>query len=194
MGCCLITLIFCVTETDLIDKLLAKDENAFGVLIKQHQKQIYKVCMGFLHDKQEAEDITQDVFLEGFKSIHYFKQTSSLSTWLYRIAVNKSLNHLKRQKVKQLYVTLQGLVGITHTQANSHEILELKEQKSELAKAIATLPENQRIAFTLAKYDELSYEEIAEIMSVSLSSVESLLFRAKANLKKRLQKYYENYF
>lgn len=184
-----------MNEPELIDKLLVKDENAFGVLINRHQKHIYKVCIGFLHDKEEAEDVTQEVFLEVFKSIHYFKQTSSLSTWLYRIAVNKCLNNLKRQKVKRLYLNFQELIGVKNsTTSNSHEMLEQKEQKTELTKAIDNLPENQRIAFTLAKYDELSYEEIAAIMGVSVSSVESLMFRAKTNLKKKLQKYYKNYF
>jgi len=184
-----------VTETTLINKLIEKDDQAFRILIDRHQNHIYKVCMGFLHDKEEAEDITQDVFLEVFKSIQIFKQNSSLSTWLYRIAVNKSLNHLKRQKVKQIYLNFQEIIGIkTNAYNNSQNILEQKEQKSHLTKALDSLPENQRIAFTLAKYDELSYEEIASIMNVSLSSVESLIFRARTNLKKKLLKYYQEYF
>ena len=192
---CLIVLLFRVNESDLINKLIEKDENAFRILIDGHQKHVYKVCIGFLHDKEEAEDLTQEVFLEVFKSIPYFKQTSSLSTWLYRIAVNKSLNTLKKQKVRRLYLNLQQVIGIRNsTYSNSQEILEQKEQKSELIKALGNLPENQKIAFTLAKYDDLSYEEIATIMNISLSSVESLLFRAKGNLKKKLLKYYQENF
>ena len=184
-----------MNETELIHKLIEKEEDAFRVLIDAHQKHIYKVCMGFLHDREEAEDITQEVFLEVCQSISYFKQTSSLSTWLYRIAVNKSLNHVKRQKVKRLYINFQEAIGIKNTvYTNSHVMLEQKEQKTQLAKALDSLPENQRIAFTLAKYDDLSYEEIAAVMNISLSSVESLIFRAKANLKKKLLKYYQEYF
>ncbi len=177
-------------EAQVIEKLITKDEEAFRWLVNGQQERIFKVCLGFMHNKEEAEDITQEVFIEVMTAIHSFKGQSTLSTWLYRVAVNKCLNRLQRIKTRQFFMSLQKAVGWTK-ESTSHpgNQLEQKEKAAMLFKAIAQLPNNQRIAYTLAKYDDLSYKEIAEIMNLSISSVESLLFRAKANLQKKLIRY-----
>lgn len=180
-----------MNEKEQIEKLIAGDEKAFRDLIDENKQRIFKVCIGFLHGKEDAEDITQEVFIEVFRSIKKFGGNSSLSTWVYRIAVNKSLNVLQKRKSNGFLTTIQNALGLKQAVAvsNPHKELISKERNSFLNKAIDALPENQRIAFTLAKYDDLSYNEIAGIMNTSVSSVESLMHRAKTNLQKSLAAY-----
>jgi RNA polymerase sigma-70 factor (ECF subfamily) len=179
-------------EQDLITQLLDRKEEAYRYCLDKHQDHIYKVCVGFLHSKEDAEDICQDVFIELFSSISSYRGGASLSTWLYRIAVNKSLNFLKKKKRSLLYEKWLGGIGSASSRKKApDDQLENKELAGMLFKAIEALPENQKIAYTLVTYDDLSYEEIAKVMNVSLSSVESLLFRARNNLKKSLLRYYE---
>jgi len=146
----------------------------------------------------DAEDLAQEVFMEVFQSLSGFRSESKLSTWLYRIAVNKSLNFVKKQKRNGLLQSIEGFFsgvkGSTssnlevedESNASPEETVINKEKRKILKSAINSLPQNQRIAFILSKYQDLSYKEIAEVMDISLSSVESLLFRAKANLQKKL--------
>jgi len=124
-------------ETTLIPKLKAGDHQAFRMLVEAYQEQVLNTCYGFVHNKEEAEDLTQEVFVEVFRSIEKF-----------------------RGDAKQ--------------------------------KMLEKIPENQRIAFTLHKYEGLSYKEVAEIMGLSLPAIESLMHRGKTNLKKKLSVYYKN--
>jgi len=185
---------FGMNEAEFVQKLIENDQDSFRLLVDKHHQHIFKVCLGFLHSKEDAEDITQEVFIEVFKSVKNFKQEAVLSTWLYRIAVNKSLNSLQKRKTKKVFTDLQQTIGLRTVFSdfsNPHKKLETKENASVLFKAITSLPENQRIAYTLAKYNDLSYNEIATIMNVSMSSVESLMHRAKKNLQKKLITYYD---
>jgi RNA polymerase sigma-70 factor, ECF subfamily len=174
-------------EKELIEKLCAGSENAFRYLLDQHQQRIFRACLGFLHNKEDAEDVTQEVFVQVYKSIGNFKGDSALSSWLYRIAVNKSLNFIKEKNSNGFFGTIKDALGISGA-STPHSELEKKETENLLLKAIENLPEKQRIAFTLAKYEHLSYKDVAEIMQTSVSSVESLLFRAKNNLLQSLKK------
>lgn len=182
-------------EEELIAKLLLREESAYVHCITTYQDKIFKLCLGFLHSREDAEDICQEVFIELFRSIENFRGNSSVVTWLYRVAVNKSLNHQKKIKRQRIFAKMLGAFGPADGGKESPDKkIEQKEVSGALLRALDKLPENQRIAYTLAKYDDLSYEEIAVVMSLSLSSVESLMFRAKDNLKKSLLNYYENNF
>jgi RNA polymerase sigma-70 factor, ECF subfamily len=185
---------------ELIEKLKSGDDEAFRYIVEKYQKLVLNCSYKFLRNQESAEDLTQEVFLEVFESIHSFRAESQLSTWIYRIAVTKSLNHLKSLKRKKrlaLVVSLfsgadsEDRLAAPDTQSPERE-LENQERAQILNDALEKLPENQRIAFTLSKYKEMSYEEISLIMGTSISSVESLLHRAKANLQKNLYHYYKN--
>ena len=182
-----------MNETELIQKLIEKDETAFRYLIDQEQLKVFRLCVGFLHNKEDAEDIAQEVFIEVFRSADKFRGESKLSTWLYRIAVNKCLTELQKRKTKNIFTSVQSIFGLIEplNKQEPHRQLEQKEQMHVITKAIDNLPENQKIAYTLAKYDDLSYQQIAEVMNISLPSVESLMFRAKNNLQKKLINYYK---
>ncbi|HEY4787081.1 MAG TPA: sigma-70 family RNA polymerase sigma factor [Bacteroidales bacterium] len=190
-----------MTDEELTLRLIAKDNLAFRELVQKYQSMVYKACYNLLNQSQDAEDIAQEVFIEVFESISQFRQQSKLSTWLYRITINKSLNHLRKNKWKNLVNSIeQFFVGdknanleIEDKSANdSPYSIDYLERGKVLQTAIDSLPENQKIAFTLNKFDELSYQEITEIMDLSLASVESLIHRAKINLQKKLIDYYKN--
>lgn len=175
--------------------VIHNDHRAFSDLMEKYQKMVVSTCRGFVMSYADAEDIAQDVFVELYQSLPAFRNESKLSTWIYRISVNKSLNFVKRKKRESLLNNLSfwGRESKTENPVHTDSIMGAADQnmmytetKKILKDAIGKLPENQRVALILSKYQELSYKEIAEVMNVSVSSVESLLFRAKTNLRKYL--------
>jgi RNA polymerase sigma-70 factor (ECF subfamily) len=187
-------------DQHLIALIINKDQQAFKTLVELYSNRVYNTILGFVQHNEDAEDLAQEVFIEVYQSIHKFKGESKLYTWIYRIAVTKSLDHLKSKKRKKRFAFLQSIFGNEGTELITDKphfdhpgvLLENKEHAKVLFYAISKLPENQQTAFTLSKVESLSYQEIAEVMQLSISSVESLLFRAKQNLQKLLKDYYEN--
>lgn len=185
-----------MSEKEIIDGLLRNDKTAIRSLVNEHQKKVIKTAFYFVGNMEDAEDLSQEVFMEVLKSIKKYRSGSSLSTWIYRITVNKSLDHLRKQKTRGFIQRLGSFAGFSHT---SHEPVitdpdhDIKERRRILESAINSLPENQRIAFVLNKYEELPYKEIAEVMNVSLSAVESHIHRAKMNLQKKLVNHFSEY-
>lgn len=162
--------------------------------VMKFQDKVFRTCLGFVQNADDASDLTQDVFLSVLESIESFRNQAQLSTWVYRIAVNKSLNFLKKKKTRNIFQNLETLFARKDATENHefvHNPLIEKENRQEVAKllknALERLPENQRIAFTLSKYEDLPNGEISTIMDVSVPAVESLLHRAKLNLQKSLQ-------
>ncbi|MGE0020145.1 MAG: RNA polymerase sigma factor [Draconibacterium sp.] len=186
-----------MTETEIIQKLQQGSEQAFRQLIENYQKLVVNTCYGLVHNTEDAEDIAQDVFIEVFRSIQNFRADAKLSTWLYRIAVNRSLNHIRDNKRRKWFQSFDDVVKektllINHyASENPGTELENMQRATILHEAIGLLPENQKTAFTLNKYEDLSYKEIAEIMDTSVASVESLIHRAKAGLQKKLYTCYK---
>ena len=188
-------------DFELVARLKNADEDAFRSIVDGYQKFILNSCYRFVNNKETAEDITQEVFIEVYRSINSFRGDSKLSTWIYRIAITKSLDYLKKQKSKKRFAILKSLFGDDEVEEqipgpenlNPHKQMENEDRIKVLSWALDKLPENQRVAFTLSKYDEMSYKEIAEILGVSISSVESLIHRAKTNLKKKLYNYYKKH-
>lgn len=184
----------------ILEIIESNSHKAFEQLVNRYKNLVVKTCLGFVQNQWDAEDIAQEVFIEVYQSIKSFRGQSKFSTWLYRIAVNKSLNHIRRQKRHNVLRSIDSFFSFSNEstsekldiaadrQQHSDWNLEQRENKLMLKSAINALPENQRIAFILSKYHELSYKEIGEIMDTSLSSVESLLFRARQNLQKTLRK------
>ncbi|MCF8217937.1 MAG: RNA polymerase sigma factor [Bacteroidales bacterium] len=189
------------TQKDFLQKLKKGDAQAFRQVVEDHKDMVFATAFGFVHDKAEAEDIAQEVFVEVFNSIKKFKGDSKISTWIYRITVNKSINALKKikriGKVKQTTTSYdpenENSLELPDEEKNTPDALhENQERREILESAVNELPENQKTAFVLHKYDGLAYKQISEIMETSLSSVESLLHRAKSNLQKKLVGYYRS--
>jgi RNA polymerase sigma-70 factor (ECF subfamily) len=187
-----------MTDQELIQKTAAKDHHAFQTLVDRYQALVVNTCYGLLGNRQDAEDVAQEVFLEVYRSADKFRQDAKLSTWLYRIAVNRSLNFIRDNKWSRRLRNLSALWGDETEQlanipapdsSRPDVALEEKERNGKLHEAIESLPQKQRAAFVLHKYEGLPYQEIARILKCSASSAESLIHRAKLNLQKRLFHY-----
>ncbi len=190
-------------DKELLEQVVSGDQNAFRLLVDKYQILVFNTCLGFVGNRQSAEDLSQDVFIEMHRSISKFRGDSRLSTWLYRIAVNKSLNYIRDNKKHLMVRSIERFFyGEKEEKLDMEDqmfgtpddTLEQQQHARSLSKAIQSLPENQQIAFNLNKFDDLSYKQIAEVMDVSLSTVESLIHRAKKNLQKRLASYYKENF
>lgn len=188
-----------MTELELIESLKKQDNSAYIYLLEKFDRKVYNLCLSFIPNKEDAEDVAQEVFIQVFNSIQSFKSNAKLSTWIYSIAKNKSLDFIRKQKAKKRDFFKIGLFEDNQEKFDNYFIefnhpgieLSQKENAQAFYKAINLLPDNQKTAYTLHKLDHLSYEEVAEIMNTSISSVESLMFRAKKNLQKILDKYYK---
>ena len=181
-------------ERELIQQLQQKDGQAFKRLVENYKNKIYNTAFNLLHNEADANDCTQEVFIQVYESIHSFKQQSSLSTWIYRIAVRKALDKIRKTKTRK---RLQQIIpwwmpGENKSSENNFYhpgvALENKEKATVLFKAINALPEKQKLAFTLIKVQGITYEEACAIMQQNIKAMESLISRAKQNLQKQLQK------
>ena len=188
-----------MNEKEIIEKLKHHDPQTIKEVVETHQKGIINLCYRFLQNREDAEDTAQEVFVELFRSIGRFRQQCKLSTWIYQIAVSKSLDQIRKKKRKKRLTIIQSIL-LKENQAeqipaaweNQPEFQsEKRERLRILQQAIDSLNQNQKIAITLSKIEGISNKKVAEIMELSVSSVESLLFRAKSNLKKELYKFYE---
>ncbi len=177
-----------MTDSELITLILRGDRDSFRILVERYQQTVFRTCMGYLHNREDAEDLTQDVFIQVYQSLSRFRGESAFSTWLYRIAVNASLNRIRRSPLKMIFEVLdnRSMPAPLINEDDPEKILIGREHGAWLRRAVNSLPENQRTAIILNKYEDLSQKEIAEIMMTSEGAVESLLFRAKRNLRKRL--------
>ena len=183
-----------MNETEFINQLKLANKEAFALLVHTFQKNVINICYRFLLNKEDAEDIAQEVFIEIYRAIHKFKGESKLSTWIYRIAVSKSLDELKKRNRQKRISSIGEAIGldqIAHWMRSSDrpdKKIEENEQLSILMKTLNRLPENQRIALTLSKIEGTSNPEIAEIMKTTLTAVDSLIYRAKQKLKSTITK------
>jgi RNA polymerase sigma-70 factor (ECF subfamily) len=189
-----------LNQPELVLLLQQGDEPAFKKLVDEWQNMVYNTAVGIVQNEEDADDITQEVFIQVYQSVSSFKGESKFSTWLYRVTVSKALDHEKKKKRKKRFGIVQSLFGgdgeeqIHAVEFNHPGVqMEKKEKAGELFNALKLLPDKQRIAFTLHKLEGQSYQEVAEIMNTTLYAVESLMGRAKTNLKKELSKYYTNH-
>ena len=186
-----------MTELQLIQALQQGQESAFKQLVTSYQDRVYHTILGFVQQAEDAEDIAQDVFIKVYEGISQFKGDAALGTWIYRIAVTQSLDFIRRKKRKKRGGKILGFLGFgdkdeLHPKEFEHPGVkaENKEKAAVLFYAINLLPENQKAAFLLQKSEGMSQGEIAAVLKTSTAAVESLLSRAKANLKKQLTDYY----
>lgn len=184
-----------MNELELIEGLRNGDEAAFKWLVDTYQDRIFNTAIGIVQNAGDAEDVAQEVFIQVYRSIHHFKGESKLSTWLYRITTTRALDLLRSRKSKKRFGFMQRLFGdgnepLYELPDFNHPgiALEKKEDAARLFKAIRQLPDNQKTAFTLHKLEDLSYKEVSEVMKTSVAAVESLMHRAKLNLRKILEK------
>ncbi len=179
-----------MSDEQLIRETLSGSNKSFGELVQKYQQQVFRTAMGFVHSKEDAEDIAQDVFIKVFHALETFEGKSQFPTWLYRITVNVCINHINKNKwQKLLNIPNDGFKSILNRsddKKNALQQIEESEREQAIKNAIDLLPTKQRTAFILSKYEDLSQREIAEIMKITEGAVEQLLQRAKLFLRKKL--------
>ncbi len=190
-----------INELELLTKVAQGDRSAFKSLFDLHSTHVYNICYRMLGNGNDAEEISQDVFLTLWQKAATVRGDARLSTWLHRVAVNKSINHRRRGGV---FSRLKQIMSIDTEEVSLAEQLpapeserpdsrlESKEAGEQLAELMADLPGRQREIYLLHKLEGLSYKEIAEETNLSLASVESLMHRAKQNLRKTMLKRFKN--
>lgn len=174
------------------------DREAFAELVGRWQQPVFSFVLRTLGDETEAEDVAQAVFVQAWKAAARYRPRARFSTWLFTIARNLCLNELRRRARHPAdSLDAPAVPGEEHTQPQlpdaaqppPGDALLHRELESRLAAALAELPENQRTALLLCQRDELSYDEISEVLGCSLSATKSLIFRARETLKERLKQY-----
>ncbi len=173
-------------EQEIIAQILAGDKEQYALIVKEYQSAVNNLCYKLTSNTLDADEITQQVFIELYTALPRFRYASRLSTFIYRITVNVIAKMIKYNKriISYKYETTESNT-VDYQQPYEEQIVK-NEQQRRLREAIGKLKHEQRTALVLYSFKDFSYQDIADVMQVSLSKVESLIFRAKKNLKKML--------
>ena len=187
-----------VTDAAVVAQVLAGDRDAFRLLVERHSRSIFRVAYRMTGDRQDAEEIVQETFLRAYKSLDKFELRSNLSTWLYRIAVNRTLDLLSTRKTqmqaKDAYQITDHLeagedrkVQLPAQNPGPERLLLSLEVKSRLAGALGLLTPAERVAFIMRHMDGQSIEEISKALNLKASAAKNAVFRAVQKLRQQLE-------
>jgi len=184
-----------MSDNEVIRQILKGERDMYRILVERYQQMVFRTCLGFIHNKEDADDLTQDIFIQAYQSLSGFKGDATFSTWIYRIAINASLNRVRKtsrnfilQRFDTFFSSEKGremMLQVSDTD-NPENILIRDEHRKWIQEALNSLPDKQRTAIVLSKYDNLMQKEIALIMNTTEGAVEALIQRAKVNLRKKL--------
>jgi RNA polymerase sigma-70 factor (ECF subfamily) len=182
---------------ELMARIAEGDEYAFEILVHRHQTSILNLIYRFIGDRTQAKDLAQEVFLRVWQAAGSYQPKAKFTTWIYRITANLCFNGLKSARRKKWFsfnwFDEEGEHTIEETLSDgapsAEDILLEKERSRQISDALQSLPDNQRMALVLKRYDDLSYQEIAKVIGCSVPAVESLLVRAKRTLQEKLKNY-----
>lgn len=173
-------------------------EEKFKLIVGKNKNKVFNTAFGFLKNREDAEDIAQEVFLEVWNNLDRFREESSVSTWLYRITINKCIDFVRKKNRQNKWAKIVSFFGMNYLEENAwvqHYHPGLITEEKELAKnlylCIDKLPEKQKTVIVLTKMEKLSHKEVAQILETTEKAVESLVARAKENLKKNLEIIYK---
>ncbi len=181
-------------DEELIIKIRQGDSKAFFELVSLYKHRVINTCYRFLLNVEDAEDLAQEVFIEVFQSVHSFRGEARFSTWIYRIAVSKCLDEIKRRRRKKRISSIGRVLHLDEVAAwltggrSADSTLQEKEHTKLLYEALDQLPDNQRIALTLSKIEGYTNSEIAALLQTTNIAVESLIHRGRKKLSARLEK------
>lgn len=189
-----------MNELELTARLKQGDEAAYKYMVTTWQDMVYNTALGLVQNEMDAEDVAQDVFIKAWESIAGFKGESKVSTWLYRITITKSLDYLRSKKRKKRFAYVSSIFGPDNKLLidppeflHPGVVAENRERSIELFKAMDKLPEQQKTAFVLTRLEGLGHKDVSDIMNTTVPAVESLLQRARVNLKKELENFYRKH-
>ena len=166
-------------DVELIERYFAGIRAPLKKFIR-YERQIYRVCYRFVKHREEAMDLAQDVFVKAFEHLPTFRRESTLKTWLYRIAINHCLNHVKKHSQEFVQVT----ESTSSTKSSAQAELEHQEQRQRFRRLVKRLPPKQKAILELRVNEQLSYEEIAKISGRSVSTIKASVFFALEKLRK----------
>ena len=175
-------------DSDLVQQAQDGQTEAFSVLVDRYRQKVFQTCMGFLHNTDDAEDLTQEIFVKAWNALKSFDGRAAFSTWLYRIAVNKAINQTRRNKLRSFVGINDELADSGYSDDDAETNLERREQRARIKSSVNRLKSSQRKAFVLFYYQELSLIEVAEILEMSQKATESLIFRARKKLQELLSR------
>lgn len=170
------------SDSELISAFKNGDIKGYNQIVLKYQQQVYWVIRKMVNNHDDADDITQEVFIKVYSALKNFREESNLFTWLYRIATNYSINHIRKTKIKNTVSFEVVQDPIESSDKRSDEVLDEEKRRYLLEAAIETLPAQQRTVFNMRYYDELSYEEISKIMKRSVGGVKANYFHAVKKL------------
>lgn len=182
-----------LADETLVEKALAGDDTAFGLLVLRHQRDIYRLALHFVKNPADAQDLTQEVFIEAYTRLFTLQEAAKFANWLSGITKNLSISWLRRQTHSFSYeevmrdgefeIQMTEVVGIPKRLPTPDEALEQEEMRQTVANAIETLSEKNRLVTTLYYLDGMSYKEIAQQLDVPVSTIEGRLYRSRKQLK-----------
>jgi len=169
-----------VDDGELVRAAQSGDRDAFGLLVKRYQRDIYRLCYRYVNDPQDASDLAQDAFLKAYRAVGGFRGDSSFSTWIYRIALNTCLNFRasRRPQAEALSDSLPARA------VELGERIDTGRLRSRIRAAVEMLPEKQRATLILKTYHDLTHREVAAILGSTVGTVKANLFHALRNLRK----------
>ncbi len=176
-------------EKELIEKAKSGERNAFGRLVLEYQNKIYNLAFSILKNKEDALDLAQEVFVKAYRNLKNFEGRSSFYTWLYKIGLNMCLNYHKREKFRTFLSFLELAEPKADFSPLPSEVLERKELNKVTEAAILALSPKQRLVFTLHFYEQMGYEEIANLLGKSVGTLKATYFKAVQKLQKSLKNY-----
>ena len=167
-------------DNSLVERYLAGDMTAFDELMIRYERQIYRVCYRFVNNRDDAMDLAQEVFIKAFEHLANFRRESSMKTWLYRIAMNHCINHVKKNAREFVEIT----EGIGSTRSSVHSDMEERERREQFRTLVKRLPPKQKAILEMRINEQLSYEEIATMSGRSISTIKASVFFALEKLRK----------
>jgi RNA polymerase sigma-70 factor (ECF subfamily) len=174
-------------EPALVEASIAGRAGAFDLIVERHRRPVYQLCYRFVGNHEDASDLSQDVFLRAYRGLHRFKGHSSLATWLYRIAVNVSLNKVSaKAPLAQANEPIDEQQFVDDRQESASDRLLRQERGVRVRRAVAQLPRKQRLTLVLRMFHEMSHQEIADVLGSSVGAVKANFFHAMNNLKRML--------
>ncbi|MCH1639668.1 sigma-70 family RNA polymerase sigma factor [Paenibacillus timonensis] len=183
-----------MTDSQMIREIKEGNTELYSELMRRYQRKILAFVYHMLksaHMELLAEDLCSETFYKAFRSLHSFREVdASFSTWLYTIARNTVLSELRKQRNGNIPLDESGIVPVAPSEVAPEQAVLRSEKVGMVREAINNLPEKQRSALILREYDQLDYQEIANILGQSVSAVKSLLFRARSSVKSQLEPYF----
>ncbi|MBL7075253.1 sigma-70 family RNA polymerase sigma factor [candidate division KSB1 bacterium] len=174
-------------DIELVERFQGGDERAFNEIVNRYKKKIYFLTLRMVNNPQDAEDLSQEVFIRAYKGLAKFQRESALFTWLYRIAVNHCINFNRKKRWTRFFSLEELKVEKGSSEQNPEEIMAAGEIMEEIKRTVARLPQKQRIVFILRQYENMHHKEIAAILGRNVGTVKANYFQAVHRLRRELK-------